>query len=574
MMPWLRPGYVRVQEGQVDTGMRPEREAKMSTPETEQITGEQLLRDPKRNKGTAFTERERDALGVRGPLPPRVFSQEEQQYRILENLRRKNTSLEKYVFLTGLQDRNETAFYQTVITNIEEILPIIYTPTVGEACQEFARIFRRPRGMFVSAADRGRIATLLRNWPRPHVAVVVVTDGERILGLGDLGANGMGIPIGKLSLYTACAGIHPSACLPVMLDVGTENTALRKDPLYFGLDQPRLRGAEYEDLVEEFVTAVNEVFPGALIQFEDFATRNAVRLLEKYRDRICMFNDDIQGTAAVTLAGLLSAARITGQALREQKIVFLGAGSAATGIANLIVAALGQDGVDEATARARCWFVDSKGLVVKSRDDLAEHKRPYAHDHEFLPDLQTTVAELRPTTLVGVSGQPGTFTQPVLRMMAEANERPIVFALSNPTSKSECTAEQAYRWTDGRAVFASGSPFDPVELDGRRHVPGQGNNAYVFPGIGLGVVVSGARHVTREMFLAAARVLKGEVTQTSLDEGSVYPPFNRIRDVSAAIAAEVVRVACAGGLATKQVPDDVLGHVRAQMYDANYESYV
>lgn len=536
--------------------------------------GEKLLRDPRLNKGTAFTEAERDAFGIRGLLPPRVFTQAEQQVRVLENFSRKPSDLDKYIFMTGLQDRNETAFYRTVIDNIELMMPIIYTPTVGEACQKFARIFRRPRGMFISAADRGRVTSVLRNWPESDVAVIVVTDGERILGLGDLGANGMGIPVGKLSLYTACAGIHPSQCLPIVLDAGTENEKLRSDPLYLGWDHPRLRGQEYDDFVEEFVVAVSEVFPSVLIQFEDFATRNALGLLARYRDRACTFNDDIQGTAAVTLAGLLSAARITGQAPREQKIVFLGAGSAATGIADLTVSAMVRDGLDEASARSRCWFVDSKGLVVKSRDDLAAHKRPYAHEHEFLRDLLTVITELRPTTLIGVSGQPGTFDEAALRAMADVNQRPVVFALSNPTSKAECTAEQAYEWTEGRVVFASGSPFEPVVVDGTRYVPRQGNNAYIFPGIGLGVVLSGARRVTDEMFLAAAQVLAEEVSDASLAQGSVYPPLTRIRDVSAAIGAQVARVAATQGLATRDVPDDTLPWVRGQMYQPVYSSYV
>ena len=536
--------------------------------------GEKLLRDPRLNKGTAFTEAERDAFGLRGLLPPRVLNQAEQQVRVLENFSRKPSDLDKYIFMTGLQDRNETAFYRTVIDNIELMMPIIYTPTVGEACQKFARIFRRPRGMFISMADKGRVTSVLRNWPERDVAVIVVTDGERILGLGDLGANGMGIPVGKLSLYTACAGVHPSRCLPIVLDTGTENETLRSDPLYLGWDHPRWRGQKYDDFVEEFVVGVGEVFPSALIQFEDFATQNAIGLLAKYRDRVCTFNDDIQGTAAVTLAGLLSAAKITGQAPKEQKIVFLGAGSAATGIADLMVSSMVRDGLDEEGAKSRCWFVDSKGLVVKSRDDLAAHKRPYAHEHEFVRDLLSVITELRPTTLVGVSGQPGTFDEAVLRAMADVNERPVVFALSNPTSKAECTAQQAYEWTEGRAVFASGSPFDPVDLDGTRYVPRQGNNSYIFPGIGLGVVVSGARRVTDEMFLAAAQVLADEVADTSLAQGSVYPPLTRIRDVSAAIGAQVARVAVTQGLATRDVPDDTLPWVRGQMYEPVYSDYV
>ncbi|MCZ6917209.1 MAG: NAD-dependent malic enzyme [Gemmatimonadetes bacterium] len=546
---------------------------KKSKAKVEIPSGVEILFDPRWNKGTAFTERERDVLGIRGLLPPRIFDQSEQEQRILENFDRKGSDLDRYIFMVGLQDRNQTAFYRTVIDNIETMLPIIYTPTVGEACQKFARIFRRPRGLYLTAQDRGRVADVLRNWPQPEAGVIVVTDGERILGLGDLGANGMGIPIGKLVLYTACAGIPPNRCLPVMLDVGTNNDALRDDPLYLGSNQPRLRGQEYDDLVEEFMVAVEEVFPGALIQFEDFATANAVPLLEKYRGRFCTFNDDIQGTAAVTLAGLLSAARITGRALKDQTIVFLGAGSAATGIGHLMVSALMQDGAAEAEALAGIWFVDSKGLVVEVRDDLAEHKKPFAHDHEPLPNLLATVKAIRPTTLIGVSGQAGTFTEPVLREMASLNERPVVLALSNPTSKAECTAEQAYEWTAGRAVFASGSPFDPVEYDGKTLVSGQGNNAYIFPGVGLGVMASAARHVTDEMFLAAAWVLAELVPTESLASGSIYPPLTSIRDVSAAIAAEVARVAGRQGLAATEVPEDALGFVKGLMYDARYEEY-
>ena len=537
-------------------------------------TGVDLLYDPRWNKGTGFTERERDELHIRGLIPPRMFSQEEQARRILGNFHRKRSDLEKYIFMIGLQDRNQTLFYRIVIDNIEEMLPIIYTPTVGEACQNFAHIFRRPKGLYVTAQDRGRVADLLRNWPERDVTVIVVSDGERILGLGDLGASGMGIPNGKLSLYTACAGIHPSRCLPVLLDVGTNNEAIRDDPLYMGINQPRLRGQEYDDLVEEFMVGVREVFPGALIQFEDFATQNAVRLLDRYRNRVCTFNDDIQGTAAVTLAGLFSAARITQQGLLDQTIVFLGAGSAATGIGHLIVSAMQREGLSREEALVHVWFVDSKGLVVKSRDDLAEHKRPFAHECEFLPNLLSVVQELHPTTLIGVSGQPGTFTEPVMKAMTDANERPVVLALSNPTSRAECTAEQAYRWTGGRAVFASGSPFGPVELDGKTYVPGQGNNVYIFPGLGLGVVASGARFVTDDMFLTAARVLAQLVTDESLAQGSIYPPLTQIREVSAEIAAAVARLAQEQGLARREVPRDALAFVKAQMYDAVYESYV
>jgi len=537
-------------------------------------SGYQLLHDPVLNKGVAFTEQERDALGLRGLLPPRVSSQDEQVSRALENLRAKPSDLERYIFMIALQDRDETLFYRTLLDHLEELMPIIYTPTVGRACQDYGHIFRRPRGIFLSIRDAGRICQVLRNWPYRDVRVIVVTDGERILGLGDLGADGMGIPVGKLALYTACAGIDPSVCLPVTIDIGTNNEKLLKDPLYIGLQQRRIRGAAYDIFVDEFVTAVQSLFPRALIQFEDFANHNAFRLLKKYRDRACVFNDDIQGTAAVVLSGIYSALRITGQKLTAQKIVFFGAGEAGTGVANLIVAALKEEGLSDADARARFWFIDSKGLVVKSRGDLAEHKLRYAHDHEFIADPLSVIDVLRPTGIIGVSGQAGTFTPEVLKRMADINERPMIFALSNPTSKSECTAEEAYRLTDGRAIFASGSPFDPVVVDGKRFIPGQGNNAYIFPGVGLGIVASESRLVTDEMFLAAARTLANEVYQADLDEGRIYPALTRIREVSLEIAMATAKVAYRRGLAGAPKPDDLQSHIKAQMFEPSYRSYM
>lgn len=538
------------------------------------LRGIALIQDPLLNKGTAFPAEERDALGLRGLLPPRVFSLEEQAQRVMGNYRRKTDALEQYVFLIALQDRNETLFYRTVLDHIDEMMPVIYTPTVGEACKHFGHIYRRPRGLYVSAADRGRMREVLQNWPHRDVAVIVVTDGGRILGLGDLGAFGMGIPIGKLSLYTACAGIDPARTLPVMLDVGTDNSELLSDPLYTGLVQPRLKGPEYQELVQEFVAAVGDVFPEALIQFEDFQTENAIRLLAHFRDRARMFNDDIQGTAAVTLTGLLSAARVTGRPLMDQTILFYGAGSAATGIADLIVSAQVREGARAEEARGRIWFIDSRGLVADSRTDLEAHKRPYAHPHAPVATLADAVNALRPAALVGVSGQPQTFTEPVLRAMGELNERPAIFALSNPTAKSECTAEQAYRWTGGRAVFASGSPFAPVAFDGCRFVPRQANNAYIFPGVGLGVTAVGARHVTDDMFLVAARTLAHEVAESDLRSGSLFPPLTAIREVSRKIAVQVAESAYASGLATVPRPRDLAAHIRATMWSPEYQSYL
>lgn len=539
---------------------------------TRQIVGMDALQDPRLNKGTAFTEQERDALKLRGLLPPRVLTLEEQTARIMENFRRKSSDLDKYIFLTALQDRNETLFYRILLDHIEEMMPIIYTPTVGEACRKFARIFRQPRGLYVSVRDAGRVEEILRNWPERDVAVIVVTDGERILGLGDLGANGMGIPIGKLALYTLCAGIRPERCLPVMLDVGTDNEELRGDPLYLGIPAKRLRGVAYDALVEEFILATQSVFPGVLIQFEDFANRNAVRLLAEYRNRVCCFNDDIQGTAAVALAGVYSAIRNRQERIVDQTFLFLGAGSAATGIADLLVTAMSDEGHPEHEARRRCWFLDSTGLVVQGRDRLPEHKRPYAHDHEFLPDLLSAVRNLKPTVLIGVSGQPKTFTRSVLEAMADINEVPIIFALSNPTSKAECTAEEAYRWTNGNAVFAGGSPFPPVVIGGRTFVPGQGNNAYIFPGIGLGIIASGASRVKDEMFLVAARTLSSQVRDEQLATGLIYPALRNIRDVSAAIAASVVQLVERSGHAHDLPRADIIERMKALMYEPKYES--
>jgi malate dehydrogenase (oxaloacetate-decarboxylating)(NADP+) len=543
--------------------------AKSSSQPSNSSRGMALLRDPLLNKGTAFTEAERDAFGLRGLLPAHVLSMDEQVARFMTNLRGLPNDLEKYVALNSLHDRNEALFFRVVCDNIDEIQPLIYTPTVGLACQRFGLIFQRPRGMFICANDRGRIAELLANWPYP-AKLIVVTDGERILGLGDLGAHGMGIPVGKLSLYSACAGIHPEYCLPVMLDVGTNNEDFLNDRYYIGLRQKRLSGAAYDEFVDEFITAAREAFPGALIQFEDFANHSAFRLLHKYRDEINVFNDDIQGTAAVALAGLFSALRVNGGKLADQKVLFLGAGEAATGIADLVISAMMAEGVSEAEALTRNWLVDSRGLVVKNRAGLTDHKLRYAHDHSPVGDFLTAIRALRPTAIIGVAAVGGAFTPEVLQTMAEMNERPIVFALSNPTSKAECSAEEAYRHTGGRALFACGSPYDPVRLDGKTFVPRQGNNSYIFPGVGLGAIVSGARLVTDEMFMAAAHTLAYLVDPDDIEQGSLYPALPRIRDVSAHIAAAVAEVAYKRGLATVPRPNDLMAFIDSQMYDPHY----
>jgi malate dehydrogenase (oxaloacetate-decarboxylating)(NADP+) len=536
--------------------------------------GEALLHDPLLNKGTAFTLAEREALGLRGLLPPNVHTIEEQVARVLDNYRHKTTDLERYIHLVSLQDRNETLFYKLVTEHIEEMMPIIYTPTVGQACQQWGHLFRRPRGLYLSWNDRGQLAALLRAWPNPDVRVIVVTDGERILGLGDQGVGGMGIPVGKLSLYTACAGIDPAETLPIMLDVGTENEGYRRDPLYLGLRQHRVRGEAYDAFVDEFVEAVHQVMPRALLQFEDFGNQNAFRLLDRWRERVCTFNDDIQGTAAVTLAGLFSGLRLTGKRLREQTVLFLGAGEAGIGIGDLVASAMVDEGLDLAAARRRCWFVDTQGLVVRERKDLAPHKLRFAHDAPPAADLLAAIRVIRPTALVGVSTSPKAFSQVVIEELSRMNARPMIFALSNPTSKSECSAEEAYRWSKGQAIYASGSPFPPCVVEGKTFVPGQGNNAYIFPGVGLGVVATRARRVSDRMFAAAARTLASLVLPEDLALGRIYPSLTRIREVSARIGTAVAEVAFEDELAGVPRPADVAALVKAEMWEPRYRRYV
>ena len=537
--------------------------------------GTALLGNPILNKGTGFTERERDALGLRGLLPPRVFPIKQQVQRAIANFRKKTDPLDKYTFLSNLQGRNETLFYRLLEEFPEEMIPIIYTPTVGQACLEFGAIYRRQRGLYITIKDKGRIAEILKNWPYPDVRMIVVTDGERILGLGDLGAYGMGIPIGKLGLYTSCAGVHPYYCLPITIDVGTDNEKLHADPFYVGLPQKRVRGPEYDELLEEFVTAVQAAYPKVLIQWEDFGNTNAFRILHKYQKRVLSFNDDIQGTASVALAGILGGLRLNGGKLVDQKLLFLGAGEAGTGIGDLFVEAAMQAGLSEAEARKRCWYVDSQGLVVKGRPGkLAEHKLPFAHESQFVATLEEAVDLIKPTALIGVSGQPKTFTKSIVEKMAKYNAQPIIFALSNPTSKAECTAEEAYTWTNGTAIFASGSPFAPVTLNGKTYVPGQGNNVYIFPGVGLGALACESKEVTNGMFLIAAQTLASLVSDEDLAMRRVYPPLSKIRDVSAKIAAAVVHECHREKLAQLPKAHDVEADVRARMFQPDYGEYI
>ncbi len=536
--------------------------------------GVKLIHNPVMNKGTAFTAREREILGLRGLLPPRVLTQDLQAKRIMENVRKISNDLEKYMALVELQDRNENLFYHVVREHLKEVMPLIYTPTVGKACQLFGHIYRRSRGLYISIKDRGRIKELLLNWPHKNARVIVVTDGERILGLGDLGVNGMGIPIGKLALYTACAGIDPTICLPITIDVGTNNAKLLEDPLYLGRQEKRVGGDVYISLMDEFVEAVQSIFPDAVIQLEDFATQNAFMLLERYQEKARLFDDDIQGTASVALAGLYSALRMTGQKLTDQRVLFLGAGEAGIGIGDIITAAMVEEGMSREDARLRNWFFDSRGLVCAERTDLAPHKLNYAHGHEKITEFIEAVKVLKPTAIIGVSGQPKQFTREVIELMSLINDRPIIFALSNPTSQSECTAEEAYNWSDGKAIFASGSPFDPVEFKNKTLVPGQGNNVYIFPGIGLGLIYSKARLVSDRMFLEAAKVVSQEVSMGELERGTIYPSFDRIQDVSVKIAAAVTRVGIEDGLVPGHFLTNLEENIRDQMYNPDYPEYM
>jgi malate dehydrogenase (oxaloacetate-decarboxylating)(NADP+) len=532
--------------------------------------GKDLLRHARLNRGTAYTSDERKRLGLAGLLPPAVESIDAQVGRVLEQVRGKASPVEKYLHLAAIQDENETLFYRTLLENLEELIPIVYTPAVGEACEKWSHIYVRPRGLYLTSQERGRFAALLRDWESQDVRVIVVTDGSRILGLGDLGANGMGIPIGKLVLYSACAGIDPRHCLPVVLDVGTNTAQLLNDPYYLGVRERRLQGPAYDATIEEFVTSAEKVFPGVLIQFEDFSNDNAFRLLEHYRGRVCAFNDDIQGTGAMALAGLLAAQRITGRRWREERILFVGAGGANIGIGARVIAAMMKAGLAEGEAQQRCWFADSRGLVVTGRNELAEHKRPYARSITFISDIEEMIEEFRPTTLIGATGQGGLFTRPVLEAMARCNEQPVIYALSNPTRNAECTAEDAYRHTDGRAIFATGSPFAPVTVKGRLRATGQANNAFVFPGLGVGAIACGARCITENMFVAAAEALAGQVTAEDLASGRIFPSVGRLREVAAVVARSVAEVAYAHDLATRPRPSDLAAYIETQRYAPRY----
>ncbi|MDL5052335.1 NAD-dependent malic enzyme [Oscillatoria laete-virens NRMC-F 0139] len=538
------------------------------------LKGYSLLHDARYNKGSAFTQAERDAFGLNGLLPDAVQGVQEQIARVHGQLDTIGDDLHKYLFLADLQSRNETLYYAVLMSDPAKFMPLVYTPTVGEACQKFDHFFRGTRGLYIPISAKGRVRELVANWPESDVRFIVVTDGERILGLGDLGVGGMGIPIGKLALYTACAGVPPRLTLPVTLDVGTNNHALLEDPLYLGLKHERIRGADYTAFVDEFVSAIEEIYPKVCIQWEDFANFNAYPILERYRDKICTYNDDIQGTAAVALAGIYGGIRINGQKLVDQKILFLGGGAAATGIAELISEAMALEGITLEEARKRNWLYDVNGLITDSRTDLTGFQKPFAHAHAGVASFVEAIEAIRPTAIIGVSTVPKLFNQAVIEAMSRINGRPIIFPYSNPTSRSECTAEEAYTWSKGKAVFASGSPFGPVQYSGRTFIPGQGNNVYIFPAMGLAVLATQSSRVTQEMFIRAARAVAEQVTQEQLDTGLIYPPQSNILEASLHVATRVAELIFDRGLARVPRPADVGQHVRSFAYKPVYESYL
>lgn len=547
----------------------------MTTNQGNQPRGVAVLRNPWLNRGSVFTEEERDRLGLRGLLPPRVSTFADQVSRLKEVIDSEAAPINKYLTLESVHASDEALYFQLVMENVEEYMPLIYTPTVGEACQKFSHIFRYARGLYISSEDRGRVRELVANVPNHDVDIIVVTDGQRILGLGDLGVNGMGIPVGKLALYTACAGVNPQRALPVTLDVGTNNEEFLKDPLYMGLRQHRVTGPEYMALVEEFITAVRERWPNVLIQFEDFQNTNAFALLDAWRDRVTCFNDDIQGTAAVVVTGLYTAVRALKQKLSDQRILFLGAGAAATGIAHLIADAMAEDGIDRNEALKRIALFDSKGLVSSTRGDkLAPNKVPFAQAYENTMDFAQAIRQLKPTCIIGVSAQGGAFTEDVVKAMCEVNARPMIFALSNPTSKAECTAKQAYTWSEGKCLFACGSPFAPVAVGNKTFVPRQGNNSYVFPGIGFGCIFVRAKTIPNQIFLTAAKTLANLVSESDLANGSLYPPLSQVRELSAHIAVAVADYCFKNGLAQVERPADLDKAVREAMWQPTDPKFV
>uniref|UniRef100_UPI004048751E NAD-dependent malic enzyme n=1 Tax=Orrella sp. TaxID=1921583 RepID=UPI004048751E len=531
-----------------------------------------IMHDATLNRGSAFTTEQRQAAGIEGLLPVGVDTIELQLARVHTQLDMLDSDLQRYLFLMDLQSRNETLFYAVLMGDPARFMPLVYTPTVGEACQKFDHIFRASRGVYLPISAKGRLKDILSNWPQKDIRFIVATDGERILGLGDLGVGGMGIPVGKLALYTAVAGVPPALTLPIALDVGTNNEDLINDPLYLGLKQPRVRGKAYDAFIAEFVDAVQSLYPKCCLQWEDFANFNAVSILKTYKDKICTYNDDIQGTAGVALAGIYGSLRISGQKLTDQQFLFMGAGSAATGIAELISEAMVMEGLTIEEARGRNWLFDINGLVESTRKDLADFQKPFAHKHAPMKSFIDVINDIKPNGIVGVSTVPKLFNQPVIEAMSRVNARPIIFPYSNPTSRSECTAQEAYQWSDGNAIFASGSPFDPVTFKGKTFVPGQGNNVYIFPAMGMAVLATEATRVTQQMFIIAAKAVAEQVTQAELNSGLIYPPQSQILTASLHTAAKIAEYIFEQGLARIKKPKDVAVHIRQMAYKPVYDN--
>lgn len=534
------------------------------------LTGHELLRDPSLNKGSAFTRAERKKFLLEGLLPPGILTLEEQKNRIINNFRNKVDELEKYIFMISLQERNQTLFYRVVSEYIDEMMPILYTPTVGLACQSYSQIFRRPQGLYLPINASDRLDEIIANWPKKNVEVIVVSDGERILGLGDLGINGMGIPVGKLTLYTSIAGIHPNNCLPIMLDVGTNNESLREDPLYLGLKQSRVPQADYNLFLDNFMNLMRKHFPKSLIQFEDFANHNAFQILSKYRNSSLVFNDDIQGTGSVTLAGIISAQKLLAKHFNDLRVLFIGSGEAGLGIGTLLSLALQENGLSKAETQERLWFVDSKGLIVKSRRNLNTDQKLVAKEGPLLTDLNDIVEYIRPTILIGTTGKAGIFSKEIVKSMTKFCPRPIIFALSNPTSNAECTAEQAYIWSGGKAIFSGGSPFSPVEYNRKLLVPSQANNVYIFPGIGLGALTAKVSTIPDSLFISAAKALSAQVTENDFQSGSLFPPLKQIKAVTIKVASAVASEAFTLGIANVTKPKILESTIHKNMYTPEY----
>jgi malate dehydrogenase (oxaloacetate-decarboxylating)(NADP+) len=539
---------------------------------TKDIRGIKVLQDPRLNKSTAFTQAEKQALGLVGLLPDVTETEDLQMQRVNLQLAQKPTDLERYIYLMNLLDQNETLFYRTLMSDPARFLPIVYDPTIGEACLKFGHIYRQARGMYLSMTRRGKVKDVLKNWPQQDVRFICVTDAGRILGLGDLGANGMGIPIGKLQLYTACAGVPPQYLLPMYLDAGTNNEQYLHDPLYLGMRKTRPSTEELYSFVDEFVEAVQEVFPKCCIHFEDWTGVDAVHLLQRYRDKYCVYNDDVQGTAGIVLAGMINAAKIKGKKLSDEKYLFLGAGSAGIGLADLLCAAMVQEGLSLKQAQSRVYMFDINGLLEDTRKDLVDFQKPYAHKHAPTRDFVAAIESIKPTTIIGVSTVGGTFTQKVIEAMSRINERPVVLALSNPTEHAECTAEQAYTWSKGKAIYAAGVQFPPVRFNGQTFLPGQANNFYIFPAIGMAIFATQASRVADEMFIEAARAVADQVPSDVLNQGLLYPLQSNILETEIQTAARVAKLVFDLGLARVPRPADMVAFIREHVYKPEYQA--